>query len=132
MVSVCVEPLCRLRGGVKAVVLCTQGRVRFLPLPPDQWSGDAPGQDLRERAVLAPRLVDPNDRVRRERDMLKHARAIGIALIVLLAITAFMYSAPVRPAWADEIDDDAAAALRSLYEGSPAARVLGERAVAIL
>jgi len=64
--------------------------------------------------------------------MLKPARAIGIALILVLPITVFMHSVAVRPAWADELDDDAAAALRSLYEGSPAARVLGEKAVGIL
>ncbi len=64
--------------------------------------------------------------------MLRHARTIGIALILVSATTVFMHSALVRPAWADELDDDAAAALRSLYEGSPAARVLGEKAVAIL
>jgi len=64
--------------------------------------------------------------------MLNHARVTGIAFILVLAITVLMPSAAVRPAWADEIDDDAAAALRSLYEGSPAARVLGEKAAGIL
>ena len=64
--------------------------------------------------------------------MLKRARVIGIAFLLVTAITVFMHSAPVRPAWADELDDDAAAALRSLYEGSPAARVLGEKAAGIL
>ena len=64
--------------------------------------------------------------------MLNHARVIGTALILVSAITALMHPAAVRPAWADELDDDAAAALRSLYEGSPAARVLGEKAVGIL
>ena len=64
--------------------------------------------------------------------MLKQARITGIPLILVLAITLFVHSAAVRPAWADEIDDDAAAALRSLYEGSPAARVLGEKAAGIL
>lgn len=64
--------------------------------------------------------------------MLKHVRVIGIAFVLVPAIAALMYSAGVRPARADEIDDDAAAALRSLYEGSPAARVLGEKAVGVL
>ena len=64
--------------------------------------------------------------------MLERARVIGIALILVPAITVFMHSAVVRSAWADELDDDAAAALRSLYEGSPAARVLGEKAAGIL
>jgi lipid-binding SYLF domain-containing protein len=64
--------------------------------------------------------------------MLKHARRIGIALILVSAITMLTHPAAIRPAWADELDDDAAAALRSLYEGSPAARVLGEKAVGIL
>ena len=64
--------------------------------------------------------------------MLKHARVIRTALILVLAIAALTYSAAVRPASADELDDDAAAALRSLYEGSPAARVLGEKALGIL
>ena len=64
--------------------------------------------------------------------MLRHARIIGIALILVPAITVFMQSAAVRPACADELDDDSAAALRSLYEGSPAARVLGEKAAGIL
>ena len=64
--------------------------------------------------------------------MLKHARIIGIALVPVMAITVFVHSAAVRPVWADELDDDAAAALRSLYEGSPAARVLGEKAAGIL
>jgi hypothetical protein len=70
----------------------------------------------RERAVLAPRLtVEPNNQLTEGRDMLKHARVIGIALILVPAITVFMHSAAVRPAWADELDDDSAAALRSLY-----------------
>ena len=64
--------------------------------------------------------------------MLKHARRTGIALILVSAITVLTHPAAIRPAWADELDDDAAAALRSLYEGSPAARVLGEKAVGIL
>ena len=59
-------------------------------------------------------------------------RLIGIALALATAIALLTYPGVVRPAWADELDDDAAAALRSLYEGSPAARVLGEKAVAIL
>jgi lipid-binding SYLF domain-containing protein len=64
--------------------------------------------------------------------MLKHARIIGLVFILVPAITALMYSTTIRPAWADELDDDASAALRSLYEGSPAARALGEKAVGIL
>jgi hypothetical protein len=64
--------------------------------------------------------------------MLRHARTIGIALILVPAITVFMQSATVRPACADELDDDSAVALRSLYEGSPSARVLGEKAAGIL
>jgi len=59
-------------------------------------------------------------------------RLIGIALALATAIALLTCPGVVRPAWADELDDDAAAALRSLYEGSPAARVLGEKAVAIL
>ena len=64
--------------------------------------------------------------------MLKHAQFTGIALILVSAIIVLTHPAAIRPAWADELDDDAAAALRSLYDGSPAARVLGEKAVAIL
>jgi lipid-binding SYLF domain-containing protein len=64
--------------------------------------------------------------------MRKHARVIGLVFILVPAIIALMYSAATRPAWADELDDDAAAALRSLYEGSPAARVLGAKAASIL
>jgi lipid-binding SYLF domain-containing protein len=91
-----------------------------------------PAERLRERAVLAPLTVDPNNQLVEGRDMLKHARVIRTALILVLAITALTYSAAVRPASADELDDDAAAALRSLYEGSPTARVLGEKAAGIL
>ena len=64
--------------------------------------------------------------------MLRHARTIGIALIQVSATTVFMHLALVRPALADELDANAAAALRSLDEGSPAARVLGEKALGIL
>jgi lipid-binding SYLF domain-containing protein len=64
--------------------------------------------------------------------MMRHARIIGSALILALVATVFMQSVAVRPAGADELDDDSAAALRSLYEGSPAARALGERAAGIL
>jgi len=64
--------------------------------------------------------------------MRTHARVIGLVFILVSAITALMCSAAIRPAWADELDDDSAAALRSLYEGSPAARVLGAKAVGIL
>ena len=56
----------------------------------------------------------------------------GIAMISVLAIAVLMPPAGLGPALADELDDDAAAALRSLYEGSPAARILGEKAVAVL
>ena len=54
------------------------------------------------------------------------------ALVLLSATVLLMHAAVVRPACADELDDDAAAALRSLYEGSSAARALGEKAVAVL
>jgi lipid-binding SYLF domain-containing protein len=64
--------------------------------------------------------------------MLRYAQTIGMALVLVLATTVFTHVAFVRPALADELDDDAAAALRSLYEGSPAARLLGEKAVGIL
>jgi|SRR5262245_14618573 len=64
--------------------------------------------------------------------MRKSARVIGLVSILVLAIFALMGSGTTRPAWADELDDDAAAALRSLYEGSPAARALGAKAVGIL
>src|SRR4029453_6177108 len=66
------------------------------------------------------------------RGMLRHARTIGIALILVPAITVFMQSAALRPACADELDHASPAPLRSLYEGSPAARVLGEKAAGIL
>ena len=56
----------------------------------------------------------------------------GRALVLLSTIALLLHAAIVRPAYADEVDDDAAAALRSLYEGSPAARVLGEKAVGVL
>jgi len=39
---------------------------------------------------------------------------------------------PSGRAWADEIDDDAVAALRALYDRTPSARVLGEKAAGIL
>jgi lipid-binding SYLF domain-containing protein len=52
--------------------------------------------------------------------------------VLVPAIIALVSSTGPRPAWADELDDDSAAALRSLYEGSPAARALGGRAAAIL
>ena len=39
---------------------------------------------------------------------------------------------PSGRAWADEIDDDAAAALRALYDRTPSARGLGEKAAGIL
>src|SRR5215831_16458987 len=64
--------------------------------------------------------------------MRKNARAIGLVFILVLAITALMYAAATRPAWADVLDDDSAAALRSLYEGSPTARMLGAKAAGIL
>ena len=64
--------------------------------------------------------------------MLKRARVIGTAVILVAAIAAFVHPTAVRPAWADELDDDSAAALRSLYASTPAARVLGEKAVGIL
>jgi lipid-binding SYLF domain-containing protein len=63
---------------------------------------------------------------------MRHTRTIEIALILVFATLVGLPSAFVRPGWADELDDDAAAALRSLYEGSPVARVLGEKAVGIL
>ena len=64
--------------------------------------------------------------------MWKHARILGLVFVLVPAIAALMYSATSQPAWADELDDDAAAALRSLYEGSPAARALGAKAAGIL
>ncbi len=64
--------------------------------------------------------------------MLNHPRVIGIALILVPAIIVFMHSAGVRLAWADELDDDSAAALRSLSDGSIAARALGQKAAGIL
>jgi lipid-binding SYLF domain-containing protein len=64
--------------------------------------------------------------------MLKHVRVLAIAFILVPAITMLMYPAANRPAWADELDDDSASALRSLYEGSLAARQLGEKAAGIL
>jgi lipid-binding SYLF domain-containing protein len=64
--------------------------------------------------------------------MRKHARVTGLVFILVPAIIALMCSAVTRPASADELDDDAAAALRSLYEGSPAARALGTKAASIL
>jgi lipid-binding SYLF domain-containing protein len=54
----------------------------------------------------------------------------AFALVTAVALLALPDISP--RVWADEVDDDAAAALRSLYEGSPAARVLGEKAVAVL
>ena len=60
------------------------------------------------------------------------SRVLGIALVLATAITLHAHPAAVRPAWADEIDDDAAAALRSLYDRTPSARVLGDKAAAIL
>jgi lipid-binding SYLF domain-containing protein len=52
--------------------------------------------------------------------------------VLVPAIITLVSSTGPRPAWADELDDDSAAALRSLYEGSPAARALGGRAAAVL
>jgi lipid-binding SYLF domain-containing protein len=64
--------------------------------------------------------------------MRMHSRVLGIALVLATAIMLLAHPAGVRPAWADEIDDDAAAALRALYDGTPSARVLGEKAAGIL
>jgi len=64
--------------------------------------------------------------------MRMHSRLLAIALALATSITLLGPPAAVRPAWADEIDDDAAAALRSLYERTPSARVLGDKAAAIL
>jgi len=60
------------------------------------------------------------------------SRFLGIALILATTITLLAHPAGVRSAWADEIDDDAAAALRSLYDRTPSARALGEKAAGIL
>ena len=59
-------------------------------------------------------------------------RSMGIAIALVTTIALLIPPGLVQPARADELDDDAAAALRSLYEGSPAARVLGQKAVGIL
>ena len=63
--------------------------------------------------------------------MRMHSRVLRVALPLAAAITLLAHPG-VRPAWADEIDDDAAAALRALYDGTPSARVLGQKAAAIL
>ena len=59
-------------------------------------------------------------------------RFLGLCVALVTAATLLVQTGISRPAWADEVDDDAAAALRSLYEGSAAARALGEKAVAVL
>jgi lipid-binding SYLF domain-containing protein len=64
--------------------------------------------------------------------MRMHSRFLGIALVLATAIALFAHPSAVRPARADEIDDDAAAALRALYDRTPAARALGEKAAGIL
>jgi lipid-binding SYLF domain-containing protein len=61
-----------------------------------------------------------------------HSRVFGIAFVLATAITLLAHPEAVRPAWADEIDDDVAAALRALYDSTPSARVLGEKAAGIL
>src|SRR4029453_7203510 len=58
--------------------------------------------------------------------------SLWIAIALATTIALLTSSGLVQPPRADELDDDAAAALRSLYEGSPAARVLGQKAVGIL
>ena len=60
------------------------------------------------------------------------SRLLGIALVLATAITLLVQPAAVRSAWGDEVDDDAAAALKSLYDGTPSARVLGQKAAGIL
>ena len=47
--------------------------------------------------------------------MRHNPRVLGIALVLAAAITPLTHPAAVRPAWADELDDDSAAALRSLH-----------------
>ena len=64
--------------------------------------------------------------------MRMHSRFLGVALALTSAIMLLAHPTTARPAWADEIDDDAAAALRSLYDRTPSARVLGGKASAIL
>ena len=60
------------------------------------------------------------------------SRLLGIALVLATAIMLLVQPGAVRSAWADEIDDDAAAALKSLYDGTPSARALGQKAAGIL
>ena len=64
--------------------------------------------------------------------MTMHSRFLRVALAVTSAIMLLAHPTTVRSAWADEIDDDAAAALRALYDKTSSARVLGEKAAGIL
>ena len=62
----------------------------------------------------------------------KHIRVVGTAVILVMAAITLLGPGPAMAASAAAIDRDADAALRTLYETTPAARALAERAKGIL
>ncbi len=64
--------------------------------------------------------------------MSRYVRIIGTAIILAMVAMPLMRPHPVTAASAAEINRKAAAALRALYEGTPAAKELGAKAKGIL
>jgi lipid-binding SYLF domain-containing protein len=66
------------------------------------------------------------------KNMVKHARRIGVTLICATAILMLPHPRAVGVASATNLDADAAAALQALYDKTPAAQTLGKGAKGIL
>jgi lipid-binding SYLF domain-containing protein len=64
--------------------------------------------------------------------MWRYARIFGAAIIVAMAATPLMGAYPVMAASGDELNREAASALQTLYEQTPAAKELGAKAKGIL
>lgn len=64
--------------------------------------------------------------------MIKHIRLVIAALILALAVPSLMNATAAHAASKVEIDRDVDSALQKLYESTPAAKVLSEKATAIL
>ncbi len=64
--------------------------------------------------------------------MSRYVRIVGAAIILAMVAMSLMRPHPVTAASAAEINRDAAAALRALYAGTPAAKELGAKAKGIL
>ncbi|MRR34774.1 twin-arginine translocation pathway signal protein [bacterium] len=64
--------------------------------------------------------------------MFRQIRLIVAALMLALAVPALMHSTTAHAASKAEIDSDVDAALKKLYESTPAAKALSEKATAIL